>query len=87
MPPVLSLLDRYPQYKTDFYESEEKIYCKKKNAESSETLNQQDLITLQTQVTDKQEINIDLIKAFTKADIPLEKVEKLKPFLQKYCTN
>lgn len=42
---------------------------------------------LQTQVTDKQEINVDLIKAFTKADIPLEKVEKLKSFLQKYCAN
>lgn len=55
---------------------------KKKIAESSETLDQQNLIIPQTQVTDKQEINVDLIKAFTKTEIPLEKVEKLKPYCQ-----
>ena len=28
-----------------------------------------------------------LVEAFTKADIPLEKVDKLKPFFIKYCNN
>ncbi|CAG8699925.1 452_t:CDS:1 [Racocetra persica] len=31
-------------------------------------------------LSEKKEINFDLIKAFAAADIPLEKVEKLRPF-------
>src|SRR5437016_880114 len=107
MPPVVSLLDRYPIYKNDFYEKEEKVYCKfckslvdhqkkhnldshlktnkherqKKIAEASEiSPNHQNLTMLQTQITDRQEINVDLIKTLTKADIFLEKVKKLKLF-------
>jgi hypothetical protein len=32
-------------------------------------------------------INIEVVEAFTFADIPLEKIEKLKPFLLKHCKN
>ncbi len=35
----------------------------------------------------KQEINFNLVKALAAADIPLEKVEKLRPFFLKYCKN
>jgi hypothetical protein len=32
-------------------------------------------------------INIEVVEAFTFADIPLEKIEKLKPFLLKHYKN
>src|SRR6266498_826977 len=38
-------------------------------------------------LNEKKKINIEVIEAFTFADIPLEKIEKLKPFLLKYCKN
>ena len=37
--------------------------------------------------SEKQEINLHLVEAFTKADIPLEKIDKLKPFLINFCKN
>src|SRR6266540_3860649 len=37
--------------------------------------------------SEKQEINLYLVEAFTKADIPLEKIDKLKPFLINFCKN
>ncbi len=37
--------------------------------------------------SEKQEINLHLIEAFTKADIPLEKIDILKPFFINYCNN
>jgi hypothetical protein len=36
---------------------------------------------------DREKINIAIIEAFTKADIPLEKIDKLKPFFNLYCKN
>ena len=36
---------------------------------------------------EKQEINLHLVEAFTKADIPLEKIDKLKPFFTEFCYN
>ena len=33
----------------------------------------------------RQDFILDYIKVCTLADIPLEKTEKIKPFLQKYC--
>jgi len=36
---------------------------------------------------EKQEINLHLVEAFTKADIPLEKIDKLKSFLINFCKN
>src|SRR6266545_4790278 len=38
-------------------------------------------------LNEKEKINIEVIEAFTFADIPLEKIEKLKPFLLKHCKN
>ena len=36
---------------------------------------------------EKQGINLHLVEAFTKADIPFEKIDKLKPFLINFCKN
>ncbi|CAJ0642229.1 15861_t:CDS:2, partial [Entrophospora sp. SA101] len=36
---------------------------------------------------DHDKINIGIIEAFTKADIPLDKIDKLKSFLNSYCKN
>jgi hypothetical protein len=38
-------------------------------------------------ITENEQINIDLVKIMCEADIPLEKLNKLKPFLLKYCKN
>jgi hypothetical protein len=38
-------------------------------------------------LNDRDTINKDLVRAFTQANIPLEKVDKLKPFLTQYCRN
>jgi hypothetical protein len=32
-------------------------------------------------------MNVALVKSFVQADIPLEKVDKLKNFFQEYCAN
>src|SRR6185369_11818207 len=36
---------------------------------------------------DHDKINIAIIEAFTKADIPLDKIDKLKSFFNSYCKN
>src|SRR5438105_2697845 len=36
------------------------------------------LDTISIDINDRERINIDLVKAFTKANIPLDKVDKLK---------
>ncbi|CAG8834478.1 19395_t:CDS:2, partial [Cetraspora pellucida] len=36
---------------------------------------------------EREMINVDLVYALTQANIPLEKIDKLKPFLLKYCKN
>jgi hypothetical protein len=36
---------------------------------------------------DRDKINLAIVEAFTKADIPLEKIDKLKPFFNLYCKN
>ena len=36
---------------------------------------------------DHDKINIAIIEAFTKADIPLDKMDKLKSFFNSYCKN
>ena len=42
--------------------------------------------TLQQFMSDKDQINCDLVKILAEADIPLEKVDKLLPFLFKYSS-
>jgi hypothetical protein len=39
---------------------------------------------LNLQITKKQDINLALIKALVKADIPIEKISKLQGFLNEY---
>jgi hypothetical protein len=38
-------------------------------------------------LNEKEKINVEIVESFTFADIPLEKIEKLKPFLLKHCKN
>lgn len=48
---------------------------------------QRTLPSFENAINEKERINTDVVAAFTSADIPLEKIEKLKPFLLKYCKN
>ena len=82
------LIDHKKKHNLDAHLKTNKHKKKKKIAEISQDLPEhENLAMLQTQISNKQEINVDIIKAFTKADIPLEKIGKLKSFFQKYCTN
>jgi hypothetical protein len=38
-------------------------------------------------LNDRETINLEIVKAFTAVDIPLEKIDALKPFFLKYCKN
>ena len=66
----------------DHVKSKGHINNKKKLEEDNQELSQTAMST-----SEKQEINFDLVKAFATADIPLEKVEKLRSFFLKYCNN
>ncbi|GBC26506.2 CGG triplet repeat-binding protein 1 [Rhizophagus irregularis DAOM 181602=DAOM 197198] len=44
-------------------------------------------VRLSQSADERERVNTDVVAAFTSADIPLEKIEKLKPFLLKYCKN
>ncbi|PKY36079.1 hypothetical protein RhiirB3_457953, partial [Rhizophagus irregularis] len=60
----------------------------KKNANNSNYLIQRTIPSLTgNTLNEREKINIEVVEAFTFADIPLEKIEKLKPFLMKYCKN
>ncbi|RGB43301.1 hypothetical protein C1646_750051 [Rhizophagus diaphanus] len=60
----------------------------KKNANNSNHLIQRIILLLTgNTLNEREKINIEVVEAFTFADIPLEKIEKLKPFLIKYCKN
>ncbi|GBC43827.2 transcription factor E2F6 isoform X1 [Rhizophagus irregularis DAOM 181602=DAOM 197198] len=60
----------------------------KKNANNSNHLIQRTIPSLTgNTLNEREKINIEVVEAFTFADIPLEKIEKLKPFLMKYCKN
>lgn len=66
-----------------------------KHKKAKNSLEESSIITRQTTltgtcrqvITDNEMINLDLVKAMSEADIPLEKINKLKPFLSKYCKN
>jgi hypothetical protein len=45
------------------------------------------LETFEDTISERDELNLELVKVFTAADIPLEKVDKLRPFFRKYCKN
>ena len=60
----------------------------KKNTNNSNQLIQRTITSLVGNTLNERElINIEIVEAFTFADIPLEKIERLKPFLLKYCKN
>lgn len=60
----------------------------KRNTNNSNHLIQRTIPSLTgNNLNERERINVEIIEAFTFADIPLEKVEKLKPFLTKYCKN
>ena len=64
------------------------IHLKKKREVEADAEALQTTISSIYQVkSEKQEINLYLVEAFTKADIPLEKIDKLKPFLINFCKN
>jgi hypothetical protein len=46
---------------------------------------QSTLETFEHTFAERDELNLELVKAFTAADIPLEKVNKLRPFFHKFC--
>ncbi|RIA89770.1 hypothetical protein C1645_824350 [Glomus cerebriforme] len=48
---------------------------------------QRTLPSFENTINERKRVNTDVVAAFTTADIPLEKIEKLKPFLLKYCKN
>jgi len=59
---------------------------KSKNNNSNLTV-QRTLLSFENTLNEKEKINTEVVAAFTFADIPLEKIEKLKPFLLKHCKN
>ena len=62
-------------------------HLKNKGLNNSNLLIQRTLPSFENTLNEKEKINIDVVAAFTSADIPLEKIEKLRPFLLKYCKN
>lgn len=62
-------------------------HLKNKGINNSNLLIQRTLPSFENTITEKERVNVDVVAAFTSADIPLEKIEKLKPFLLKYCKN
>ena len=63
--------------------------AKHKAAEQKQKNNPQPLQSSLLSFTnnDRDKINIAIIEAFTKADIPLDKIDKLKSFFNSYCKN
>jgi len=62
-------------------------HLKNKTTNNSNLSIQRTLPSFENTISEKERVNIDVVAAFTSADIPLEKIEKLKPFLLKYCKN
>ena len=48
---------------------------------------QKTLLLFENTLNEREKINKEVVEAFTYADIPLEKIEKLRPFLLKHCNN
>ena len=62
-------------------------YLKKKRVEASVEALQTTIPSIYQVRSEKQEINLHFVEAFTKADILLEKIDKLKPFLINFYKN
>ena len=60
----------------------------RRNIQVNNRVNRQTTLeTFEDTISEKDELNLELVKIFTAANIPLEKVNKLRPFFCKYCKN
>src|SRR2546421_11341284 len=65
-----------------------KTAIKRRNIQVNNRENRQTILeTFEDTITEKDELNLELVKIFTAANIPLEKIDKLRPFFCKYCKN
>ena len=65
-----------------------KTAIKRRNIQVNNRVNRQTTLeTFEDTISEKDELNLELVKIFTAANIPLEKVDKLRPFFRKYCKN
>ncbi|PKK49100.1 hypothetical protein RhiirC2_803488 [Rhizophagus irregularis] len=62
-------------------------YLNNKNKNNSNSLLQKTLPSFENTLNEREKINKEVVKAFTYADIPLEKIEKLNPFLLRHYNN
>ncbi|GES77592.1 CGG triplet repeat-binding protein 1 [Rhizophagus clarus] len=58
-----------------------------KNKNNSNLLIQRTLPSFENTLNKRKKINKEIVEAFTYANILLEKIEKLKPFLLNHCKN
>ncbi|CAG8500199.1 6918_t:CDS:2, partial [Scutellospora calospora] len=70
------------EYKKNFYVESKSLFSNENPQETNEPASK-----INTCREERDAINIDLIHALTQANIPLEKVDRLKPFFLKYCKN
>ncbi|RIB11110.1 hypothetical protein C2G38_2204281 [Gigaspora rosea] len=71
----------------DSHLKSEKHKANVNKAENLKSACQTTLDTANIKINDRELINIALVNAFTKADIPLYKIDKLKSFFLEYCKN
>jgi len=65
-----------------------KTAIERRNIQVNNRVNRQTTLeTFEDTIFEKDELNLKLVKIFTAANIPLEKIDKLKPFFRKYCKN
>ena len=65
-----------------------KTAIERRNIQVNNRVNRQTTLeTFEDTISEKDELNLELVKIFTAANIPLEKVDKLRPFFHKYCKN
>ena len=65
-----------------------KTAIERRNIQVNNRVNRQTTLeTFEDTISEKDELNLELVKIFTAANIPLEKVDKLRPFFRKYCKN
>ena len=73
--------------KTNKYKNNKTAIERKSTQSNNRPVQQSTLETFEHIISEGDELNLELVKVFTAADIPLEKVNKLRPFFRKYCKN
>ncbi|GBB93735.1 hypothetical protein RclHR1_22210004 [Rhizophagus clarus] len=74
--------------KTNKHKNNKSAIEQKKNRSNNSSQQQQSTLeTFENINSERDELNLELVKVFTAADIPLEKINKLRPFFRKYCKN